>query len=124
MCQKTITRINGNNQQYTVDLPKLVILGYINDVALDHIFNNTGLNFVKDNWGNYHATPASANQIVTLIMTYNYKTRYYNNWNAKNTIFLKSDHHIGFDVDSICYGCCVENRININGLEENDRLSC
>ena len=124
MCNKTINRINGNNKQYTTELPDLIIQGHINDVARSHIFDNTGLNFIKDNWGSYHAKPTNANQIVTLIMTYNYKTRYYNNWNYKNTLFLKHDHHIGFDVDSICHDCCVENRINVNGLEKHDRLAC
>ena len=123
MCNKTITRLNGNNKEYTVDLPELVILGYVNDAARSRIFDNTGLNFIKDNWDNYRATPANSNQIVTLIMTYNYKTRYYNNWNYKNTLFLKSDHHIGFEVDSICYDCCVENNINVIGLERDSRLA-
>ena len=123
MCNKTITRLNGNSKEYTVELPELIILGSINDTARSHIFDNTGLNFVNGGGNNYHATPTNANQIVTLIMTYNYKTRYYNNWNHKNTLFLKSDHHIGFDVDSICYDCCVENSININGLKRDSRLA-
>ena len=121
---ETITRINGNGKEYTVDLPKLVILGDMNDTAINHILENTGLYFKKDNWGNLKAQPHNSNQIATLIMTYNFKTRYYNNASTKNTIFLKSDHHVGFDVDSICYDCCKENRINTNGLSHDSRLSC
>lgn len=37
--------INGNKQQYEIGLPKLYIIGYINDTALRHIEENTGLRF-------------------------------------------------------------------------------
>ena len=124
MNEETITRINGNGKPYTTGLPRLVIIGFMNDAAINHIFENTGLSFVKGNWGNLEAQPTSSKQIATLFMTYNFKTRYYNNWNTKNTIMMKSDHHVGYDVDSICYDCCEYNRINTNGLDKDSRLSC
>jgi len=120
----TITRINGNGQPYTTDLPKLIILGTYNDVALEHIRACTGLDFKHVNFGNMEAQPTEAHQIAALLMTYNFKTRYYNNWDAKNTLFLKSDHHVGFEVDSICVDCCNHNHIRTNGLEPDSRLAC
>lgn len=121
---ETITLINGNGQPYTRGLPKLIFrTDYINDVALQHIYENTGLNFVKNGWG-YEAQPITSMQIVALFMTYNFKTKHYDNWQYENTIILKSDHHIGFDVDSICYDCVKENHITVNGLNPGDRLAC
>ena len=121
---ETITRINGNGQSYETGLPKLIIIGQWNDVALRHVFDNTGLNFTPNGWNGYEAQPVNSNQIVTLIMTYNFKTRYYNNASTSNTLFLKGDHHVGYDVDSICYDCCIENNISIHGLHPGDRLAC
>ena len=121
---QTLTLINGNRQPYTLGLPKLVILteGY-NDVALAHIAENTGLVLEKKPWG-YETQPTDAIQIVALFLTYNFKTCYYNNWDAKNTLYLKSDHHIGFEVDSICFDCVNHNHIVTNGLQPGDRLAC
>jgi len=121
---ETLTMINGNGKQYTTELPKLHILDrYINDVALEHIWDETGLQF-RDTGLGYVAQPWNSKQIVQLFLTYNYKTQYHNNAITKNTIYLKSDHHVGFHVDSICYECCKENHININGLSPDSRLSC
>jgi hypothetical protein len=120
---ETITRINGNGQKYTTDLPLIILNGFINDVALNHIKENTGLEFKKHYMG-YSAQPINSNQVLTLFLTYNFKTRYFDNWNHKNTIVLKCDHHVGFDVDSICYACCKHNNIVTNGLMPNQRLSC
>jgi hypothetical protein len=123
MCENTITRINGNKQPYTTDLPKIIILEHWNPVAMAHVKENTGLDFEEVHYGMI-AQPTDANQIVTLFLTYNFKTRYFNNWDAKNTLYLKSDHHIGFDVDSICYDCVQHNHITTNGLKPGDYLAC
>ena len=120
-----ITRINGNGKPYTTDLPKLVWLtDQINDVALAHIKENTGLEFTVGGWGNYEAQPTESWQIAALLMTYNFKTRYYNNWDHKNTLMLKGDHHVGFEVDSICHDCVSHNGIRTNGLDPDSRLAC
>lgn len=120
----TMTLINGNHQPYTIGLPKIVILTKeINDTALAHITENTGLHFERTGWG-YEAQPETALQLAALFMTYNFKTRHYNNADFKNTLMLKFDHHVGFDVDSICVDCCKHNYINTNGLEPDDRLAC
>ena len=121
----TLTLVNGNHQKYTIGLPKIHILDkYINDVALAHIEENTGIKFLTDTWSGYVGQPTEHWQISALFLTYNYKTQYHNNASEKNTLFLKSDHHTGFHVDSICYECVKHNHINVNGLEPHSRLSC
>ena len=124
MSEETITRINGNGRPYTLGLPKIVIQGQMNDVALAHITENTGLVFTVGNWHNYEAQPTESKQIVALFLTYNFKTRYYNNADSKNTLYLRSDHHIGFDVSSICFECVKRNHIHVGSLKEGDLLSC
>ena len=116
---------NGNNQGFQIELPKLVIIAdQINDVALAHVAANTGLHFEKK-WSYYYeAQPNTANQIAALLLTYNFKTRYYNNSDFKNQLHLKLDHHTGFDVDSICFGCVKRNNIRTNNLTEGDFLAC
>jgi len=89
---------------------------------MNHIKENTGLEF-KPHYRGMIAQPENSNQIVTLFLTYNFKTKYYNNWDYKNTIILKCDHHVGFQVDSICYNCCKHNNITTN-IMPNQRLSC
>lgn len=120
----TVTRINGNGQPYTSSIPKLIMMGFCNDVALSHIKDNTGLEFKPGSWGNLEVQPTDFKQITALFMTYNFKSRYYDNWNYTNTIVLKNDHHTGFDVDSICYDCVKHNHIEISNLEPGQRLSC
>ena len=120
---ETINRINGNKQEYVTPLPTIYMLGHMNDVALKHVTENTGLVF-KETMGGYEATPTSSNQIVTLFLTYNFKTRYFNNGSHKNMLMIKSDHHTGFDVESICYDCVKHNHIHTGGLKDGDRLAC
>jgi hypothetical protein len=121
----TFDMFDGNDNVYTRSLPKITILcDIINDEALTHIQKQTGLKFKKDLWYGYSAQPTSFDQYLKLLLTHNYKTRYYNNWTYKNTLFLKSDHHIGFQVESICYACVKYNRIVSNGLKPGERLAC
>jgi len=123
-----ITRLTGNNQQYTIGMPKLVLVGEYNPVAMDWIFQQTGLNFQPANGVGvmvaYEAQPTFAAQIVKLILTYNFKTKYYNNSVFQNVLFLKHDHHIGYEVNAICFDCCQYNHIHTNGLKPGDYLAC
>lgn len=123
--QEVLTLINGNNQPYTLGLPKIVIIGEkYNDVALQHIAENTGLHFAVGCFNTMEAQPEESQQIVRLFLTYNFKTEYHNNASDHNTLFLKSDHHTGFKVNSICYDCVKHNGITTTGLKLGDRLAC
>lgn len=119
-----ITRRNGNGHLYSVGLPKIVWCSReINDVALAHVADNTGLIFTKTAWG-YEAQPTMSQQIAALLMTYNFKTKYYNNADYKNELHLKGDGHVGFDVDSICFDCVKANHLHVGNLQQGDRLAC
>lgn len=84
-----ISLVNGNGKKYRIGLPKIIIqMEYINEVALKHILENTGIRFIKNGWG-YEGQPKTSKQIVKLFLTYNYKTEYYNNLDTKNTLLLK-----------------------------------
>ena len=120
---ETITRINGNGQPYVTPIPELVILtDSINDVALRHIEESTGLAFVRGAW-NYHAQPTSSNQVVRLLGTYNFKTQYHNNASTVNTIYLRFCNNESFRARSLCYNCVKENGIHAHDLDENSRLA-
>ena len=121
---ETLRMYNGNEQEMIKELPKIIMLGYCNPTALKHIENQTGLKFEENNWKNYEAQPTDSNQITRLFLTYNFKTRYYDNWNYKNTMMVKSDHHIGFDVDAICGHCRDYNHIHNGDMKPEEMLCC
>jgi len=118
--------INGNGQNYEIGLPKILIIAeFINDVWLDLVYKESGLKFKKGAWHSYTAQPTKSEQVIKLLIQCGgAKTRYYNNWDHNNTLMIKFDHHVGFDVDSICLDCVGHNNINVNGLKPGDRLSC
>lgn len=119
-----IIRIDGNGSEYTVNLPKLVMIAkHLNEAALEHIKENTGLDFVKTNW-NYEAQPENSNQIASLFLTYNFKTRYYANSTFENELHLKSDHHIGYDIENVCVSCLQRNHITTYDLRPDEFLAC
>lgn len=125
---KTLELFNGNGHLYSLPLPKITILEeHINEIALQHIAKQTNLVFEEDPCFGYSAQPTDCEQIVKLFLTYNYKTKFQNNATVQNTLFLKSDHHIGFKVNSICYNCAKENHIHWQPEPENKetaRLAC
>ena len=119
-----ITRIDGNGSKYITNLPKLVLIAkHMNDAALAHIKENTGLDFVKKSW-NYEAQPENSNQIATLFLTYNFKTRYYDNSTLKNELHLKSDHNIGYNIENVCVPCLIRNHIDTYDMKPKEFLSC
>jgi hypothetical protein len=87
---ETLTRLNGNRQEYTLPLPKIVVLSRnINDVALDWIRQNTGLNLKKTAWA-YEAQPKTSAQIVKLLtMSGTPLIQFQNNATNKNVLFMK-----------------------------------
>jgi len=119
-----ITLINGNEQPMERTPPMIVIDGVYNDIAIKHVFENTGLQFIETHCKQMTAQPETFTQIAALFLTYNFKTKYYNNSDHKNTLFLRSDHNTGFDVRSICADCVKHNHIHIVGLKDDERLSC
>ena len=86
-----ITLIDGNGRKMVKTPPKLIwITENVNDTALMHIKESTGLSFTKKGAFSYAAQPIKFKQIAALLLTYNYKTDYYNNCDFKNTLFIKT----------------------------------
>lgn len=86
---ESITRLNGNRQEYTLPLPKVAIrVKELNENALKWIKDNTGLEFKKTAWW-YEAQPHKSEQIVKLITMYHFVTEFQNNATNKNILLLK-----------------------------------
>lgn len=87
-----ITLINGNEQEYTIPLPKITIINPLSDFIIEHLFKRTGLKFVGgSSFGGtqYSVQPLKSEQILKLLLTYNFTQQYYNNSTHNNTLFLK-----------------------------------
>jgi hypothetical protein len=123
---EVFNKVDGNGNPYQQGIPKLVLLD--NDVhenMLAGIKELTGLEFNNSNNSSYTVQPTSSHQITSLLMSgFGFKTRYIDNWNHRNTILLKRDHSVGFQVDSICFECCEHNHITTTSLKRTERLAC
>ena len=121
---ETVTTYNGNNQPMVKELPRLCILAeHFNPESLEHVRQNTGLDFRRGHWNNWEAQPETSDQIARLFLTYNFKTEYHDNGTTKNTIFLKFCRLEGFKVEAICFECVKRNNIVCNGLKSGDHLA-
>lgn len=86
--KEIIKGTTANGEPYTYEVPQIVFVDkFINDTALKWIFDNTGLNFVKQDWGGYEAEPTTAAQIVALFCIYNFTTCYQGDLGGK--LYLK-----------------------------------
>ena len=87
----TLTVYNGNGQPITKHPPHIFILDKMNDTAFAHLKHNTGLKFRKS--GNsfipYFTQADNFEQIAKLFFTYDFKTKYYDNYDFHNTLMLK-----------------------------------
>ena len=89
MFRKEILKMfNGNKQLYKKGLPAIIILDNMNDVARAWIEKQTKLGF-KDCYCGITAQPKRSHQITKLFLTYNFKTRYFDNSAMRNTLMLK-----------------------------------
>ena len=89
MIKEILTLINGNNNPYYREMPKIVLLDEVNDVALKHLQLYTGLVFKEGSFGHLEAEPYKNEQIVKLIIRYNAKIKYFDNADYHNTLFVK-----------------------------------
>lgn len=70
-------------------IPKVILLGYINDGAQEHIRKRTGIKINKDGHHNHIFKVKNTRQLLDLMTTYNYAYFYVNNATFQDTIFLK-----------------------------------
>jgi len=82
---------NGNGQRYLKPAPKVLMLDKMNDVAFEHLKKQTGLDF-KESYLGYIAENTTWQKIAKIFLTYDFRSRYFDNWDYKNTLMLKSCH--------------------------------
>lgn len=88
MKKETFKMFTGNMQPIIKTPPLIMILEGMNDTVKDWIEMQTGLSLAIC-LGGYSAQPESTQQITRLLLTYNFKTRYFNNADYDNVLMLK-----------------------------------
>ena len=94
--KEILKMFNGNKQKYKKGLPEIIILDNMNDVARAWIEKQTGLKLEVCYCG-LKMKPKRSQQITKLFLTYNFKTRYFDNSAMKNTMLLKFAHDQDWD---------------------------
>ena len=94
--KEILKMFNGNKQLYKKPLPAIIILDNMNDVARAWIEKQTGLK-LKVCYCGLKMQPKRSQQITKLFLTYNFKTRYFDNSAMRNTILLKFAHDQDWD---------------------------
>lgn len=89
--KEILKMFNGNKQQYKKPLPEIIILDNMNDVAKEWIEKQTGMRLEVCYCG-LKMQPKRSQQITLLFLTYNFKTRYFDNSAMRNTVLLKFAH--------------------------------
>lgn len=85
---QTTTLISGNGHTYQREIPKVVILSYINPVALENLKLQTGVEFKENPWGKIEGQPETWEQFSKIFLAYNWLTHDQNNWNG-NVMYLR-----------------------------------
>jgi len=88
MAKQQLTFWNGNGKRYLKSSPRLLIFGKMNDVARNHFVKQTGLKLENCSSG-YTVENTTWAKIAKLFLTYNFRTRYYNNLDYQNTLMIK-----------------------------------
>lgn len=121
---ESVTTLTGNNQPKTRQIPRIVFQSSteLNPAYLARLEQNTGLRFEPFiSWtGNYQyqAQPERHEQITQLLLTSNIKTRYYDNADTSNTLYVKHCRE-AYDVDVIDKVTALRNHIpNANKLDD------
>ena len=84
------TLINGNGNPYEREIPKVVIVSYMNETAFEWLCKQTGINFKKSSLGNYEGQPETWEQFSKIFLAYNFLTHDVNNWEG-NLMYLRVD---------------------------------
>ncbi len=84
---ETITRINGNGQQYTLPVPEILLQG-VTEQQVVEIEQKSGLKF--EQWsGCWRCQPLKITELLAVTSYPYFEGTFYDNWNYKNTFFLK-----------------------------------
>lgn len=89
------TLISGNGLPYEREIPKVVIVGYMNDVALNNLCRQTGIDFKERFDNTYEGQPETWEQFSKIFLTYNFLTHNINNWEG-NLMYLRFDCNVPY----------------------------
>lgn len=84
------TLISGNGFPYEREIPKVMITTSMNEVALENLRVQTGIDFKETFHGNYVGQPETWEQFSKIFLTYNFLTHDVNNWEG-NIMYLRGD---------------------------------
>lgn len=87
--KETFKMLNGNKQIIIKTPPFIWILDRMNDTAKEWLEMQTGLILTRHGLRGYCAQPQKTQQITQLLLTYNFRTRYFDNGDYSNTLMLK-----------------------------------
>jgi hypothetical protein len=91
---ETITRINGNGNEYTMHMPEIMIVephdSYKDKFVKFNTFTLAGLKFKITHWNIAASQPMTRKQINDMLKMYAFKGTFYNNANNKNQLFLEA----------------------------------
>lgn len=91
-CAETITRTNGNGQEYTLPIPELLIQLQSSknlDKVVKDVKDKTGLLMELAGGCNIRVQPLTVIQSNIIENMLKFESTYYNNGDTKNTLFLK-----------------------------------
>ncbi len=84
------TLINANGNPYEREIPKVIILSWMNDIAFDWLCKQTGIKFRKTIDGFYEGQPETWEQFSKIFLTYNFLNHGVNNFDG-NLMYLRLD---------------------------------
>lgn len=82
--------INGNGKPYFREIPKVYIYGPFNDVALEHLRENTEIDFKRNSLCDIEGQPYTWEHFARIFLTYNFLTHDTNN-SCGNIMYLRTD---------------------------------
>lgn len=89
---ETITRINGNGQEYVLHMPEIMIVlphdGYKSKCVAGNSFTLAGLKFTVDHWDKAKTQPMTKAEIDNLLKSYAFEAVFYDNATYKNVLSL------------------------------------
>lgn len=86
---ETITRVNGNGQEYTLPVPEIRIQQGITEEQIQQIEKVSGLKFTKGPYNEYWVQPLKISEYSAVKDYCKWEATYYNNSTFHNTLYLK-----------------------------------
>lgn len=82
------TLLSGNGRPYEREIPKVVITSHFNDVALENLRKQTGIDFQRNVHGSVEGQPETWEQFIKIFLCYNFIAQGQNNADG-NYMYLR-----------------------------------